>query len=58
VIGFARRQSADLLVLGTHGRSAIDRLLLGSIAARVLRDPPCNTLAVPPRHEDTPKLTW
>jgi nucleotide-binding universal stress UspA family protein len=58
VVTHAWRRSADLLVLGTHGRSAIDRLLLGSTAARILRDPPCNTLVVPPRHGDTPKLTW
>ncbi len=38
----------DLVVLGTHGRGGLDRLLLGSVAAAVLRVSPCNTLVVPP----------
>lgn len=39
---------ADLLVVGTHGRSGFDRLLLGSVAERVLHRAPCPVLAVPP----------
>ena len=33
----ADRLRADLIVMGTHGRSGLDRLLLGSVAERVLR---------------------
>ena len=32
---------ADLLVMGTHGRSGFDRLLLGSVTEKVLRKAPC-----------------
>ena len=39
---------ADLLVMGTHGRSGFDRLLLGSITEEVLRKAPCPVLTVPP----------
>jgi nucleotide-binding universal stress UspA family protein len=39
---------ADLLVMGTHGRSGFDRLLLGSVAEKVLRKAPCPVLTVPP----------
>ena len=39
---------ADLLVMGTHGRSGFDRLLLGSVAEKVLRKAPCPILTVPP----------
>jgi nucleotide-binding universal stress UspA family protein len=37
---------ADLLVVGTHGRTGVARALLGSVAAELLRDPPCDVLAV------------
>ena len=39
---------ADLLVMGTHGRSGFDRLLLGSVAEKVLRKAPCPILTMPP----------
>ncbi|HET7221463.1 MAG TPA: universal stress protein [Vicinamibacterales bacterium] len=38
---------ADLLVLGSHGRSGLNRLLLGSVTERVIRKPPCPTMVVP-----------
>jgi nucleotide-binding universal stress UspA family protein len=43
---------ADLLVMGTHGRSGFDRLLLGSVAEKVLRKAPCPVLTVPPHAPD------
>ncbi len=36
----------DLLVVGTHGRTGVAHALLGSIAEDLLRDPPCDVLAV------------
>ena len=36
----------DLLVLGTHGRGVISRLLLGSVAEKVVRRAPCPVLTV------------
>jgi nucleotide-binding universal stress UspA family protein len=38
---------ADLVVLGTHGRAGLHRLLLGSVAEAVLRGSPCDALVVP-----------
>ena len=38
---------ADLLVMGTHGLSGFERLMLGSVAERVLRKAPCPVLTVP-----------
>ena len=39
---------ADLLVVGTHGRGGFNRLLLGSLAEKVVRTAPCPVLTVPP----------
>jgi nucleotide-binding universal stress UspA family protein len=39
---------ADLLVMGTHGRSGFHRLFLGSVAEKVLHLAPCPVLTVPP----------
>jgi nucleotide-binding universal stress UspA family protein len=43
---------ADLLVLGTHGRSGFQRLFLGSVTEKVMRKATCPTLVVPPRAPD------
>jgi universal stress protein A len=42
----ARELGADLIVLGTHGRSGLGHLLLGSIAERVIRAAPVPVLVV------------
>ena len=44
----ARADEADVVVLGTHGRSGFERLLLGSVAERVLRKARCPVVVVPP----------
>jgi nucleotide-binding universal stress UspA family protein len=41
--------SADLVVLGTHGRSGIRRLVMGSVAEEVFRQAPCAALTVGPK---------
>jgi len=43
---------ADLLVLGTHGRSGFQRLFLGSVTEKVIRKGKCPTLIVPPKAPD------
>ena len=40
---------ADLIVIGTHGRTGLDRLIIGSVAERVVRLAPCPVLTVKPR---------
>ena len=42
----ARRQKADLICIGTHGRTGFSRLALGSVAERVVQHAPCPVLAV------------
>ncbi len=38
IIDFAENNSVDLIVMGTHGKSGIDRFLLGSVAEKVVRN--------------------
>ena len=42
----ARSKRADLIVMGTHGRSGLPRLFLGSVAERVVATAPCPVLTV------------
>jgi nucleotide-binding universal stress UspA family protein len=42
----AKARRADVIVMGTHGRTGVTRALLGSVAARVLAIAPCPVLTV------------
>ena len=44
----AKEVEADLIVLGTHGRTGLDRLMMGSVAERVVRGAPCPIFLVKP----------
>lgn len=46
IVATAVDERADLIVMGTHGRGGVDRVLLGSVADRVIRQAPCPVLAV------------
>jgi nucleotide-binding universal stress UspA family protein len=46
IITAAREWQADLIVVGTHGRGGVGRLVLGSVAESVLRDAPCPVLVI------------
>lgn len=48
IVGRARELPAGLLVMGTHGRSGFNRLLLGSVTEKVMRQVTCPVLTVPP----------
>ncbi|MDR7418654.1 MAG: universal stress protein [Armatimonadota bacterium] len=43
----ASRDDVDMVVMGTHGRTGISRLLMGSVAEGVLRRAPCPVVVVP-----------
>ncbi|WP_372719847.1 universal stress protein [Immundisolibacter sp.] len=51
IVATAKSESADLIVIGTHGFSGLKHFLLGSTAERVVRDAPCPVLTV--RHHVT-----
>jgi nucleotide-binding universal stress UspA family protein len=46
IVKFAREARCELIVMGTHGRSGLERLILGSVAEHVLRQAPCPVLTV------------
>ncbi len=46
IIATAAAWQASLIVIGTHGRGGLGRLVLGSVAEGVLRDAPCPVLTI------------
>jgi len=50
IITCARDMRADLIVMGTHGKSGLRHLLIGSVAEKVVRKAPCPVLTV--KHPD------
>lgn len=46
IIEVAVKSSADLIVMGTHGRSGLSHLVMGSVAESVIRRAPCPVLTV------------
>ena len=46
ILTFATKRAADVIVMGTHGRRGYDRMVLGSVAERVMRNAPCPVLVV------------
>jgi nucleotide-binding universal stress UspA family protein len=48
IVHKAREIPCDLIVMGTHGRTGLRRLVLGSVAEKVVRKAPCPVLTVKP----------
>jgi universal stress protein A len=47
IVAYAKTIGADLIVMGTHGRSGFQHALVGSVAERVVHHSPCAVLVVP-----------
>jgi universal stress protein A len=47
IVARARETGAELIIMGTHGRSGLAHALFGSVSERVLRHSPCPLLVVP-----------
>jgi nucleotide-binding universal stress UspA family protein len=56
IVAAAKALPADLVVVGSHGTTGFEHLMLGSIAERVLRTCPAPVLTVPPRAAVTSRL--
>lgn len=46
ILRYAESEHCDLIVMGTHGRGGIDRLLLGSVTEKVVRSAPMPVLTI------------
>jgi nucleotide-binding universal stress UspA family protein len=46
IVRYAADAGMNLIVMGTHGRTGLERLLMGSVAEKVMRDAPCSVLVV------------
>lgn len=52
IVAYAKGEAIDVIVIGTHGRSGLAHLFMGSVAERVVRFAPCPVLTVHhPEHE-------
>lgn len=51
IIEYAAEEQADLLIIGTHGRRGLEKMWLGSVAERVIKEAPCPTLTCNPYKE-------
>lgn len=46
IVAYARDAGMDLIVMGTHGRTGLERLLMGSVAEKVMREAPRSVMVV------------
>jgi len=57
IVQLASQLSADLIVIGTHNRKGLDRLLLGSVAEGTVRSARCPVLVIPAPAEAEAEVT-
>ena len=53
IIDYAAERDVDVVVMGTHGRQGMDRLLSGSVSEEVVRGAPCPVFTVLPSEEES-----
>ena len=46
IVETARKKKADIIVMGSHGRTGLTRLLMGSVTSRVIGHAPCSVIVV------------
>jgi nucleotide-binding universal stress UspA family protein len=51
IIDYVKTESIDLIIMGTHGRTGLEHILIGSVAERVIRKAPCPVLTVRPKNK-------
>ncbi len=53
ILNIAQAKGADMIVMGTHGRKGIDRILFGSVAEKVVKNSPIPVLTIRPSGDYT-----
>ena len=48
IINFAKKEGFDLILMGTHGRKGLDKVIFGSVAEKVVKGAPCPVLTINP----------
>jgi universal stress protein A len=56
IVRIAEQEQVSLIVLGTHGRSGLARLLMGSVAEQTMRHAPCPVLTIRQPHYEAAKV--
>jgi len=46
IVQISKKKKADVIVMGSHGKSGLTRLLMGSVTSRVIGHAPCSVLVV------------
>ncbi|HKA87015.1 MAG TPA: universal stress protein [Haliangiales bacterium] len=54
IVDYAKAHDYDVIVMGTHGRTGLPRMLVGSVAENVTRHAPCPVMIVRRRESDRP----
>lgn len=52
IIDYAKTESIDLIVMGTHGRGSIEHILIGNVAEKVVRKSPCPVMTIRPKGKE------
>jgi nucleotide-binding universal stress UspA family protein len=52
IIDYIKAENIDLVVIGTHGRSGIEHILIGSVAEKIVRKSPCPVLTIRPKGKE------
>lgn len=50
IVGYIKSEGIDLVILGTHGRQGLNRLIFGSVAEKVIKMSPVPVLSINPYH--------
>ncbi len=48
IIGFVNDNDIDMIIIGTHGRKGLEKVMFGSVAEGVIKDAPCPVLTINP----------
>ena len=48
ILALAKKEKIDLIIMGAHGRTGLDRVIFGSVADKVVKSASCPVLTVHP----------